>query len=99
MQGHGHGGVQGHGEVHGHGHGGVQGAGDKDWASLRWPFSVPSMNIDLEVQVLWGVGRDDPSEPQGANRERCAERSGERDLRGDVQESDVRRCDSGRACK
>jgi hypothetical protein len=34
------------------------------------------MNIDLEVEVLWGVGRNDPSEPQGGNRERLAERSG-----------------------
>jgi hypothetical protein len=23
------------------------------------------MNIDLEVEVLWRVGRNDPSEPQG----------------------------------
>jgi hypothetical protein len=41
------------------------------------------MNIDLEVEVLWGVGRNDPSEPQGADREWSAESSGERDLRGD----------------
>ena len=34
-------------------------------------FSVPSMNIDLEVEVLWGVGRNDPSEPQGTDREGC----------------------------
>ncbi len=37
---------------------------------------MPSMNIDLEVEVLWGVGRNDPSEPQGGNRERHAEGSG-----------------------
>ena len=37
---------------------------------------VPSMNTDLEVQVLWGVGRNDPSEPQGDDREVSAERSG-----------------------
>ncbi len=37
---------------------------------------VPSMNTNLEVQVLWGVDRSDPSEPQGAKRERLAERSG-----------------------
>lgn len=51
---------------------------------------VPSMNIDLEVEVLWGVGRNDPSEPQGADREGSAEGSGERDLWGDVQEPDMR---------
>jgi hypothetical protein len=34
------------------------------------------MNIDLEVEVLWEVGRNDPSEPQGADREGSAERSG-----------------------
>jgi hypothetical protein len=39
-------------------------------------FGVPSMTIDLEVEVLWGVGRNDPSEPQGENRERLVERSG-----------------------
>ena len=60
-------------------------------------FSVPSMNIDLEVEVLWGVGRNDPSEPQGTDREGSAERSGERDLRGDEQQPDVRQDDSGRA--
>jgi hypothetical protein len=49
------------------------------------------MNIDLEVEVLWGVGRNDPSEPQGDNRERVAERSGERDLRDDEQKPDRRR--------
>ena len=37
---------------------------------------VPSMNIDLEVKALWGVGRKDPSEPQGDDRERVTERSG-----------------------
>jgi hypothetical protein len=42
-------------------------------------FCVPSMTIDLEVQVLWGVGRNDPSNPQGELvpiREGGAERSG-----------------------
>jgi hypothetical protein len=39
-------------------------------------YCVPSMNIDLEVKVLWEVGRNDPSEPQGETRERLAERSG-----------------------
>ena len=48
------------------------------------------MNIDLEVEVLWGVGRNDPSEPQGADREGSAESSGERDLRGDEQQPDMR---------
>ncbi len=52
---------------------------------------VPSMNIDLEVEVLWGVGRNDPSEPQGADREGSAERRGERDLWGDEQKPDMRR--------
>jgi hypothetical protein len=33
------------------------------------------MNIDLEVKVLWEVGRNDPSELQGENRERLAESS------------------------
>jgi len=55
------------------------------------------MNIDLEVEVLWGVGRNNPSEPQGDDREGIAESSGERDLWGDVQESDRRRGDVGRA--
>jgi len=54
------------------------------------------MNIDLEVEVLWEVGRNDPSEPQGDVREEVAERSGERDLWGDVQESDRRRSGAGR---
>jgi hypothetical protein len=44
-------------------------------------LGVPSMNIDLEVEVLWEVGRNDASEPQGADREGSAESSGERDLR------------------
>ena len=37
---------------------------------------VPSMNIDLEVRVLWKGGRADPSEPLGGNRESVAESSG-----------------------
>ena len=37
---------------------------------------VPSMIIDSEVKVLWEVGRNDPSEPHGEDRERIAERSG-----------------------
>jgi hypothetical protein len=49
------------------------------------------MNTDLEVEVLWEVGRSDPSEPQGVNRERHAERSGERDPWGDEQKPDRRR--------
>jgi hypothetical protein len=49
------------------------------------------MIIDLEVKVLWEVGRNDPSEPQGEDRERIAERSGERDLWGDEQKPDRRR--------
>jgi hypothetical protein len=52
---------------------------------------MPSMNIGLEVGVLWGVGRNDPSEPQGGNRERLAEGSGVANLRGDAQKSDMRR--------
>jgi hypothetical protein len=60
---------------------------------------VPSMNIDLEVKVLWRVGRNNPSEPQGEDRERIAESSGERDLRGDEQKPDRRRSESGRAGK
>jgi hypothetical protein len=55
------------------------------------------MNIDLEVEVLWGVGRNDPSEPQGADREGSAESSGERGLWGDEQKPDRRRGESGRA--
>jgi hypothetical protein len=39
-------------------------------------FGVPSMNGDWEVKVLWEAGRSDPSEPQGADREGSAERSG-----------------------
>jgi len=53
------------------------------------------MNIDLEVEVLWGVGRNDPSEPQGTDREGSAESSGERDLRGDEQKPDRRQGESG----
>jgi hypothetical protein len=34
------------------------------------------MNIDLEVKVLWEGGRADPSDTQGDDRERLAERSG-----------------------
>ena len=49
------------------------------------------MIIDLEVKVLWEVGRNDPSEPQGADREGSAESSGEQDLWGDEQKSDMRR--------
>ena len=55
------------------------------------------MIIDLEVEVLWEVGRNDPSEPQGADREGSAESSGERDLWGDEQKPDSRQGDSGRA--
>ena len=66
-------------------------------SASRPHFSVPSMNIDLEVEVLWGVGRNDPSEPQGTDREGSAERSGEQDLRGDEQQPDMRQDDSGRA--
>ena len=36
------------------------------------------MTIDLEVEVLSEVDRNDRSEPQGADREGSAERSGER---------------------
>ena len=61
------------------------------------PQCVPSMIIDLEVEVLWEVGRNDPSEPQGDDRERVAESSGERDLWGDEQKPDMRRSESGRA--
>ena len=56
---------------------------------------VPSMNIDLEVKVLWEVGRNDPSEPQGADREGSDESSGERDLWSDAQKPDVRPGESG----
>jgi hypothetical protein len=58
---------------------------------------VPSMTIDLEVKVLWGVGRSNPSEPQCDNREGVVERSGERDLWGDEQKPDMRRGESGQA--
>jgi hypothetical protein len=59
--------------------------------------SVPSMTLDLEVKVLWEVDRNDPSQPQGDDREGVAESSGARDLRGDVQKPDRRREDLGRA--
>jgi len=36
------------------------------------------MNGDLDVQVLRGVGGNDPSEPPGRDREGTAESSGER---------------------
>jgi hypothetical protein len=39
------------------------------------------MACDLEVRVLRRVGRSDPSEPQGVEGDRHAERSGER-IRG-----------------
>ena len=54
------------------------------------------MTIDLEVEVLSEVDRNDRSEPQGADREGSAESSGERDLRGDEQKPDNRRGRSGR---
>ena len=57
------------------------------------------MGTGLEVEVLWGVDRDDLSKPQGDERERVAERSGERDLRGDEQKPDMRRGRQGRAGK
>jgi len=57
------------------------------------------MTIDLEVQVLSGVDRDDRSEPQDETREWLVESSGEQDLRGDVQESDQRRGRPGRVGK
>ena len=38
-------------------------------------FGVPSMNDGLGVQVPRGVGRSDPSDPQGGDREGTAERS------------------------
>jgi hypothetical protein len=53
------------------------------------------MTLDLEVKVLWRVGRNDPSELQGDDRERVAEGSGERDLWGDGQQPDRRRSRSG----
>ena len=72
---------------------GAQSLMRKEPRLAAWLFScVPSMNIGLEVEVLWEVGRNDPSERQGGNRERLAESSSERDLRGDEQESDSRRC-------
>ena len=39
-------------------------------------LGVPSMTCDLEVRVLRRVGRNDPSEPQGPDREGRAERRG-----------------------
>ena len=36
----------------------------------------PSITIDVGAKGLWEVVRNDPSEPQGADREQCAERSG-----------------------
>jgi hypothetical protein len=57
------------------------------------------MGTDLEVKVLWEVDRNDRSEAQGDERERVAERSVERDLRGDEQKSDMRRGRQGRAGK
>ena len=39
---------------------------------------APSMGVGLEVEVLRGLGRRDPSEPQGVAREGGAEGSGER---------------------
>jgi hypothetical protein len=53
------------------------------------------MTIDLEVEVLSEVDRNDRSEPQGADREGSAESSGEHDLRGDEQKPDRRRGQSG----
>ena len=53
-------------------------------ARATGPFHcVPSMTIDLEVEVLSEADRSDRSEPQGADREGSAESSGERDLWGD----------------
>ncbi len=57
------------------------------------------MGTGLEVKVLWGVDRNDPSKPQGDKRERVAERSGERDLRGDEKKSDIRHGRQRRAGK
>jgi hypothetical protein len=54
------------------------------------------MTIDLEVKVLSEADRSDRSDPQGDDRERVAESSGEQDLRGDEQKSDKRRGRSGR---
>jgi hypothetical protein len=36
------------------------------------------MDGDVGVRVPWGVGRNDPSEPPGRDREGTAESSGER---------------------
>lgn len=41
-------------------------------------FGVLSMNDVLGVRVPRGVGRSDPSDPQGGDREETAERSGYR---------------------
>jgi hypothetical protein len=49
---------------------------EADVQLLATHVGVPSMNCDLEVQVLWGLDRGDPSEPQGDDREGIAERSG-----------------------
>src|SRR5260370_29652689 len=59
---------------------------EKTRGPVRAPRSVraPSMYCGLEVEVLWGPGRGDPSEPQGGHREVSAEGSGERDPRVDV---------------
>ena len=43
------------------------------------------MNIDWEVKVLWELGRNDPSEPQGDDRERITEGSGLARRGGDPQ--------------
>lgn len=53
----------------------------KGSVSGRGLFCTPSMGGDLEVRVLRGVGRSDPSKPQGElipTREGGAEGSGER---------------------
>jgi hypothetical protein len=53
--------------------------GKRGWRVDAGPFCcVPSMNGDLEVRVLRGVGRSDPSEPPGRDREGTVESSGER---------------------
>ena len=74
----------------------------KENGAANWPLRslcVPSMTIDLEVRVLSEADRSDRSEPQGDDRERVAESSGEQDLRGDVQKPDMRRGRSGRVGK
>jgi len=55
---------------------------------------VPSVIIDLEVKVLRGVGRNDPSELQGDNRESVAERSG-RETCGATNRNRIRGLDQG----